>query len=117
MAISLQEANAYFDKRLNTEAWENADDSTKTKALAQAEKQLEPYRGRVDVNRFLYAVCEQALWLLQGDRRAELQQAGVQGFSAGSMSEQFNTKGRPADIAPGGWSYLRGTGIKAGHLR
>lgn len=115
--VTVAQANTYFNQRLHTEVWDAADDSTKTKVLAQAERQLESYRARVDGTRFIYAVCEQALWLLQGDKRAELQQAGVQGFSVGSMSEQFDMRGRPADIAPQAWAYLRGTGVKAGRLR
>jgi hypothetical protein len=114
---TVAQANAYFSERLNTEVWDAADDPTKTKALAQAERQLEPYRNRVDGTRFLYAVYEQALWFLQGDKRAELQQAGVQGFSIGSASEQFDTKGRDPNIAPQAWVYLRDGGVKVGQLR
>lgn len=116
---TLAGANTYFVQRLNTEAWDTANETTKTKALAQAERQLESYRARVSGSgsRFLYAVYEQALWLLRGDERADLQQAGVQGFSVGGVSEQFNTKGRDPNIAPHAWAYLRGSGVKAGHLR
>lgn len=117
MATTLQQANTYFNQRLNTEAWDAASDTDRTKALAQAERTLEPYHARANNTRFLYAVCEQALWLLQGDKRGELQQAGVQGFSVGSMSEQFDMKGRPADIAPGAWAFLRGSGVKVGQVR
>ena len=115
---TIAQANEYFVRRLNTDAWDAADEATKTKALAQAERQLDPYRSRISSStRFFYAVCEQALWLLQGDTRAELQQAGVHGFSVGNMSEQFNTKGRPSSIAPQAWAYLRGSGVKAGQIK
>jgi hypothetical protein len=114
---TVQQASEYFNGCLHTESWDTADDSTKTKALAQAQRQLEPYRNQVNSTRLLYAVCEQALWLLLGDKRGELQQAGVQGFSVGNMSEQFNTKGRDPAIAPQAWAYLRGSGVKVGQLR
>ncbi len=118
MSVSIQDASEYFAERLNTDAWDAANDSTKTKALAQAEKHLESYRYRVNSStRFFYAVCEQALWLLRGDKRSELQQAGVQGFGIGSTSEQFNLRGRDPAIAPQTWIYLRGTGVKAGQIR
>lgn len=114
---TLTEANTYFAERLNTVAWDEANDATKTKAIAQAQKNIEPYQHRADSTRLFYAVCEQALWLLQGDKRADLQQAGVQGFTVNSMSEQFNTKGRPPTIAPQAWHYLVGVGVKVGTIR
>ena len=114
---TLQKAEEYFASRLEVDAWGSAGDSSKHKALAQAEKQLESYRSRVSDTRFFYAVCEQALWLLQGDKRAELQQAGVMGFSVGYISEQFDTKGRRLYIAPGAWIYLQGSGVKAGQIK
>ena len=113
----LQKAAEYFASRLEADMWDSAGDSSKSKALAQAERQLEPYRNRVGSTQFFYAVCEQALWMLRGDKRAELQQAGVQGFSIGSMSEQFDTKGRRSHIAPGAWIYLQGSGVKAGQIK
>ena len=114
---TLQKAEEYFASRLEVDAWDSAGDSSKHKALAQAEKQLESYRSRVSNTQFFYAVCEQALWLLQGDKRTELQQAGVQGFSVGNMSEQFDTKGRRLHIAPGAWIYLQGSGVKVGQIK
>lgn len=118
MAFTIAQATEYFTERMHTDAWDAANDSNKTKALVQAQRQLESYRCRVNSSAgYSYAVYEQALWLLQGDKRAELQQAGVQGFSVGSMSERFNTKGRDPNIAPQAWAMLRGTGVKAGHLR
>jgi len=114
---TLQKAEEYFASRLEVDAWDSASDSSKHKALAQAEKQLESYRSRVSDTRFFYAVCEQALWLLQGDKRAELQQAGVMGFSVGNISEQFDTKGRRLHIAPGAWIYLQGSGVKVGQIK
>lgn len=114
--VTVAGANTYFAGRLNTSAWDNASDIDRQKALSQAERQLEPYRGRTDGIRFSYAVYEQALWLLQNDQRAELQQAGVKGLSLGSMSEQFDTAGRDPTIAPQAWAYLRGSRVKAGQV-
>ena len=114
---TLQKAEEYFASRLDADAWDSAGDLSKSKALAQAEKQLESYRSRASNTQFFYAVCEQALWLLQGDKRAELQQAGVMGFSVGNISEQFDTKGRRSHIAPGAWIYLQGGGVKMGQIR
>ena len=115
--VTVAQANQYFTSHLSNLAWSSESDTRKTSALTQAEIQLEPYRSRVESTRFLYAVCEQAFWLLKGDRRAELQQAGVQGFSVGNLSEQFNTKGRPVTIAPQAWAFLASGGVKAGMIR
>ena len=111
------EADTYFSARLHAEAWDNASESDKTKALTQAERQLEPYKGRVDTTRFYYAVYEQALWLLQGDQRGELQQAGVQSMSISKLSESYSLGGRDPAIAPQAWVYLRGPTLKGGGLR
>lgn len=113
---TLQGAEAYFVGRLRAEAWYSAGAGDKQAALTQARRQLEPYRDRVDGTRFSYAVYEQALWLLQNDQRAQLQQAGVKGFGLGSMSEQFDTAGRDPTIAPQAWAYLRGPQVKAGQI-
>ena len=115
--MNIQMANEYFSESLNADAWDNASDISKSKALVQAERQLQLYRNRVKSTQFFYAVCEQALWLLRGDKRAELQQAGVQGFSVGNMAEQFNTRGRPSHVAPQAWAHLRGSGVKAGQIK
>lgn len=114
---TIAEANSYFANRLNADAWHNASDPDKNSALTMAERQLEPYRGRVDGTRFAYAVFEQALWVLQGDQRAELQQAGVVSTSLGSMSENYRLGYRDPTIAPQAWAYLRGPKVKAGALR
>lgn len=110
-------ANSYFQTRLNSQAWENASTTDREKALATAERQLESYKDRVDTARFYYAVYEQALWLLQGDQRGELQQAGVQSMSLGKLSETYKLNGRDPAIAPQAWAYLRGPSLKVGGLR
>jgi hypothetical protein len=97
----------YFAQRLYAEAWDNATDLEKRKAEAQAKRELEPYRGKTNPVRFSYAVAEQALWLLEGNTRSKLQQAGVENASAGGVNESFNLRGRPPDIAPKAWAYLQ----------
>ncbi len=115
--VSVSFANEYFATRLNTEAWDDASSITKEKALAQAERELEPYKAQTSSAKLLSAICEQALWLLQGDTRAELQKAGVKVFNIGNVSEQFSAGGRPPTISPQGWAILRGpSGVKAGRL-
>ncbi|OPX89983.1 MAG: hypothetical protein A4E53_01198 [Pelotomaculum sp. PtaB.Bin104] len=114
--MDIASANLYFTERLNTTAWDNASDANKLKALSQAERELEFYKDRVDMTRFYYAVYEQVLWLLTGDTRSELQQAGVTAVSIGSTSEQYNP-GHDVLIAPRAWFYLRGPFVKTGGLR
>lgn len=110
-------ADQYFQTRLNSQAWETASQGDREKALETAERTLNIYRDRVDSTRFSYAVYEQALWLLQGDQRGELQQAGVQSMSIGKLSEAYALGGRDPSIAPQAWSYLQGPARKAGGLR
>lgn len=109
-------ANLYFSQRLNSQAWDSASQIDREKALATAERQLEPYRDRVDATRFSYAMYEQAIWLLTGDKRAELQQAGVIHANIGSLTEIYKPRHDPA-IAPQAWYFLRGPVLKAGNLR
>jgi hypothetical protein len=118
ITLGLTEANAYFASRINSDTWDAATDANKTKAMTTSERQLEPYRYRVDTTRFYYAIYEQALWLLTGDSRAVLQQAGVQSMSIGKLSETYkSTSGRDPAIAPQAWVFLRGPTLKAGGLR
>jgi len=109
-------ANSYFAERLKSEAWEAASDADKSKALATAERQLEPYRTRTDPTSFAFAVYEQAIWLLQADKRAELQQAGVISAGIGDVSETYRPRHDP-NIAPKAWMFIRGVGPRAGDLR
>lgn len=116
MAIGLSQAEKYFSIRVKADAWVDAGDIDKQKALATAERQLSPYRNRVDGTRFSYAVFEQALWLLQGDERSELQQAGVVSMTIGSLSETYGNTGRDPTIAPQAWAFIRGPTVKTGGL-
>lgn len=110
-------ANQYFAGRLNSSAWDSASQSDKEKAITTATRQLEAYRGRADSTQFSYAVFEQAIWLLTGDQRGDIQQAGVQSMSLGSMSESYDLQGRDPTVSPQAWVFLRGPKIKVGGLR
>jgi hypothetical protein len=114
--VDLTAANEYFSTRLNSAVWDAASDTDKTKALTTAENQLADYEDMVESTRFNKAVCEQAIWLLAGDKRAELQKSGVASSSIGSLSETYNLRHDPT-IASQAWAFLRGPGLKAGGLR
>jgi elongation factor P hydroxylase len=107
---------AYFATRLGSQAWDAASDTDKAKALVTAERQLQAYEDRTDRATFTNAVYEQALWLLSGDNRAELQQAGVVSATLGSLSETYQLRRDPT-VAPQAWAFLRGRSLKAGGLR
>ena len=107
--VSLAEANEYFSSRLHADAWAEASDADKEKALAMAAKAIDrqPLRGRktnpeqdlafprhpdTEVPEAVKeACCEEALALLErgNSQRRKLQQEGVQSFSLGNMSETF----------------------------
>jgi len=116
MTVNLATADKYFQTRINSQAWDNASQSDKEKALTTSARMLESYRCKVDTTRFYYAIYEQAIWLLSGDSRAELQQAGVQSMGFGDLSESYQLQGRDPSIAPQAWTFLRGPSLKAGGL-
>jgi hypothetical protein len=107
--VNLAEANEYFSNRLHADAWAEASDADKEKALAMAAKAIDrqPLRGRKsDREQTLAfprypdtevpeavkeACCEEALALLErgNSQRRKLQQEGVQSFSLGNMSETY----------------------------
>ena len=106
---TIEEANEYFSGRLHAESWEQADDSTKEKALQQATRAIDRQllRGRktnpeqglafprypdTEIPEAVKeACCEEALALLErgNSQRRKLQQEGVQSFTLGNMSETF----------------------------
>lgn len=108
-------ADQYFQTVVDAQAWTSATEAQKAAALATAGRDLAAYEERADPSRFAYAVYEQALWLLQADVRAKLQQAGVSQASFGSSQEVFRRGDREPFIAPKAWFYLRGQ-IKTGAL-
>jgi len=107
--VNLTEANEYFSNRLHADAWAEASDADKDKALAMAAKAIDrqPLSGRkADTAQTLAfprhpdtevpvavkdACCEAALALLErgNSQRRKLQQEGVQSFTLGNMSETY----------------------------
>jgi len=107
--VDLVEANEYFSSRLHADAWAEASDADKEKALKQATKEIDrmPLKGRkaTDTQELAFprypdteipkevqeACCEEALALLErgNSQRRKLQQEGVQSFSLGNMSETY----------------------------
>ena len=106
---TIEYADEYFRSRLHAESWEQADESTKEKALKQATKIIDRQllRGRktnpeqelafprhpdTEVPEAVKeACCEEALAILESgnSQRRRLQQEGVQSFSLGNMSETY----------------------------
>ena len=107
--VSLTEANEYFSTRLHADAWAEASDADKEKALAMATKAIDrqPLKGRktdsaqplafprypdTEIPEVVKeACCEEALAILErgNSQRRKLQQEGVQSFSLGNMSEAY----------------------------
>lgn len=107
--VNLTEANEYFSNRLHADAWAEASDADKDKALAMATKAIDrqPLSGRKTVSSqplafprypdtevpeaVKEACCEIALALLErgNSERRKLQQEGVQSFTLGNMSEAY----------------------------
>ena len=109
MYVNLEDANEYFSNRLHADAWAEASDADKEKALAMAAKAIDrqPLKGRkTDLAQEMAfprypdtevpeavkeACCEEALALLErgNSQRRRLQQEGVQSFALGNMSETY----------------------------
>ena len=113
----LYQADEYFTEHLSDDIWFSFSTRNRRNALLQADRTLTPYKTQMPFRQRSYAIYEQALWLLRGDKRTELQRAGVQSFSIGNISEHFNTNARPADICPFAWSVIKGSGVRTGRLK
>jgi RNase P subunit RPR2 len=107
--VNLAEANEYFSDRLHADAWAEAADADKEKALAMATKAIDrqPLKGRktdlvqemafprypdTEVPQAIKeACCEEALAILErgNSQRRRLQKEGVQSFTLGNMSETY----------------------------
>lgn len=107
--VTLEEANTYFESRLHAEAWTNASDADKQKALEMATRAIDrtPLKGvkaswdqahqfpRYPDTEIPQAVkdacCEEALAILErgNSQRRRLQQEGVQSLSVGGLSETY----------------------------
>lgn len=90
--VTLNEAQTYFDTRLNTDTWDNSSDSDKTKAITMATRAIDalnfqgektssiqenqfPRDGDIDVPQEVKdATCELALVLLDGETEEEAYQ-------------------------------------------
>lgn len=90
MAISVGDADTYFnDNVLHATEWSEADDSTKQKALNNAENQLYRYYksyDKVDNPVDDIAVFEQALWLLRLDDSIRKAEQGVKQLSVNGIT-------------------------------
>lgn len=81
-SVAISEADAYFAERYGADGWDDLTDSEKVAALATAELTLER-RYSIDVTKtnHLYAICEQALFVVHHqegiDQRWGLYQQGV----------------------------------------
>ena len=110
--ITVSEADEYFAARLYTAEWDAADDATKGKALAQAERDIRSINiaGTPPTLKIRFAICEQALYLLEktpADReRARAQQAGVNSRGVGDAREDYN--GNIQRISPDALQHLQG---------
>lgn len=109
--VDLNEANEYFSNRLHAEAWANATESDKRKALVMATKAIDrqPLKGRKTDDKqplafprypdteipqaVKEACCEEALTILErgNNQRRKLQQEGVQSVTVGNVSETYKT--------------------------
>jgi hypothetical protein len=107
--VNLTEVNEYFSNRLHADAWAEASDADKDKALAMAAKAIDrqPLSGRkTDLAQEMAfprypdtevpeavkdACCEEALAILESgnSQRRKLQREGVQSFMLGNMSETY----------------------------
>ncbi|MTV50085.1 hypothetical protein GJ688_14000 [Heliobacillus mobilis] len=88
--VDLSAANAYLTHRvLHNEEWMTADDTTRQRALDNAETQLyRLFRRFQPDNRPIpeEAVFEQALWMLRMDETIRKTQQGVKSVSVGGLS-------------------------------
>ena len=106
---TIEYAEEYFSGKIYTEEWDEADATTKEKALKEATRAIDrqPFRGRktnpeqelafprhpdTEIPKEVQeACCEEALALLErgNSQRRKLQQEGVQSFTLGNMSETY----------------------------
>ena len=119
--ISWEDANLYMEGRYPSNAWDNAEDDNRKKALVTAWRMLNAIDNYAFAStpseQMENAQCEQAYFLLAfGDdmeRRDALLQAGVGSMSLGKFSESFkDAKGEDAKstISPRALDLLKGYG-------
>lgn len=129
--LTIAEAQAIFDERLNTDAWDDATESNKTKALAMATKiinQLNFIGDKVDddqANEFprgedteapddiLNACAEIALALLDGvNPEMELEALSIEQMNIDAIKSTYDRSNLPEHIIAGipsstAWRYLK----------
>jgi len=127
---TLTEANTYFDTKLNADAWDNADDTDKTKALeegtrmidrlnfagekAEESQTLQFPRGTDTVipGDIKYADCEIALALLDGvDPEIEFENLRMTAHRYGPVQTNYTVESPSPHIIAGipsvaAWRYL-----------
>lgn len=96
MSVTVEVADNYFGRRLNTDVWDNADGITKEQALSTAEGQIEmiPDIELIDDSYYNRAILEQALFLLrigpEAQVRLDLQSQGVEQIDVeGGVRERY----------------------------
>lgn len=115
LAVSADDADAYFAARLPDDVWDAAEPSTRSRALAFAATILEsacvftedaattgPDGVRRWRPRIIAAVCEEALWLLRR-QTGPLQALGtmrVTSASVAGIAATFDTNGASDLVAP-----------------
>lgn len=105
MAINITNAAAFLGARLGGEVFTDETPERQAQALQSAQDALTPYSSGVKGADLEAAVYLQALWMLSA--RFELQSAGVASYSLTGITETFNVKGRPVDVAPEAWRVLK----------
>ena len=105
MPISNSNAVAFLGARLGGEIFTTEPPERQAQALQSAQDTLAPYTKGMPTKDLEAAICLQAMWMLGA--RAELQSAGVASYSLTGITETFNVKGRPIDIAPEAWRVIK----------
>lgn len=94
MAVTLADANAYFDANVvHKDEWLEADDATKQTALNQASNQLYRFFSNYDAETKPIpdaAIFEQALWILRQDDAIRMGEMGVQQVAVKGVSVLLN---------------------------
>lgn len=105
MSATVRGADAWLGARLGGEVFTEETEVRKGQALTSAADVLALYLNRLHGNDADVAVYEQALWMLGSN--AEMQAAGVTSFSVGGISQSYDLKGRPENIAPAAWRIIK----------
>lgn len=109
MSVSIAGADEYLGARLDAETWTGETEERKGQALRSAEDIIVRYQSELDSEGYDAAVYEQALFMLGS--RYGLQSQGVVSFSLSGISESYDLKGRPAELAPSAWRIIKAGGL------